>query len=434
MIYNKVLYNNNLDNRQNLYSLQDEESQKLKEEAKSVACFVAKNFLKKTKDGYEIKSSVPTLKEYIQKSKQHPLGNNEPFGEEKTLGYGTGFLITDDTLVTAAHVVCERNSNKLDSAAIKNSFVVFDYFMEGDNQCRTSFRDDQIYEIKEIKSHCFSRDSGWSDYAIVKLTKKVEGRRPAVLNFSALHEGDEICMLGYPIGLPLKFTNNASVMKDGHPNYVECAIDAFGGNSGSPIYKKNTEKNVYEVAAILCTGLDDFIINDLKECVSNRVSKDTIGKFEGCQRISVLTSVKEYIDRWASGFKLKTLSPIPKGVTESGCYLLVHCQSCTSFEEPQWKLWKQEGVLYLDQMLFSASCTSCNRNLIVDDVGMYNCHYGIEGKAKSPKEVHYSNQNVSKKNNVMKILGKDSNDLEIVWHYLKVTLFPEKKNRYFKWL
>ena len=74
-----------------------------------MACFVQKKnltFNPQTKK-YSIVNKVPTLKQSILNRHKVALGESESFGQEPTLAFATGFLITDQAMATAAHVFPE---------------------------------------------------------------------------------------------------------------------------------------------------------------------------------------------------------------------------------------------------------------------------------------------------------------------------------------
>ena len=298
MAYNKVLYDPFLDRRQNLYAYNnDNGGSRFKAQAASVACFVLQKNITKlaSANQYQIAPHVPTLSSWIQNNYKSPLGEKENFGSERVLGYGTGFLITKNRLLTAAHVVCKENSNVLDESSIAQSYAVFDYCMEDADKCQTQFSDHQVYKIKKVVAHAYSRVGGhWEDWALVKLEKSVTGRDPFKLHHAPLQQSWELYMLGHPSGLPVKFTGSGAIMKN-LTCYFECKVDACGGNSGSPLCRLDTG----EVVGILCEGNTDYVIDNdyekkgIQRCISNRMQTSTVKEYEKCQSITMLTAVKE---------------------------------------------------------------------------------------------------------------------------------------------
>lgn len=64
-------------------------------------------------------------------------------------------------------------------------------------------------------------------------------------------------MLGYPSGLPLKATVNVSITSFDNSGGFYTSLDAFQGNSGSPVFDLNTP----QVIGVLVSGAADFVWN-----------------------------------------------------------------------------------------------------------------------------------------------------------------------------
>lgn len=109
----KAIYENN-DSRVNVFELDQKLKSIISPQAASVACMVHKKKLIKNVDGtYELKEKV-SLSEYINKKYKYPLHSDEKFSNEYTVGFGTAFLVSKDTVITAAHCVCKPKSDDLD--------------------------------------------------------------------------------------------------------------------------------------------------------------------------------------------------------------------------------------------------------------------------------------------------------------------------------
>ena len=155
-------------------------------------------------------------------------------------------------------------------------------------------------------------------------------------------------MLGYSNGLPVKFTDGASMMYNMHPTYFECKVDAFAGDSGSPICRVDNG----EVIGILCQGNEDYILDSnyagrgQTRCVPQRVKTITIKGYEKCQRISKLTFVRDYLACWSSGFKLRTMKNHSISIHTPGFYVLGECMNsaCTLLNQPSCRLHGTRGT------------------------------------------------------------------------------------------
>jgi len=94
--------------------------------------------------------------------------------------------------------------------------------------------------------------------AIVKLDRPVVGRKPAKVTTRS-SSGDikntEVYIIGHPCGLPLKVARDPkSVVSKVYDVTFQARLDAFGGNSGSPVFNSST----HCVEGILVQGKVDF--------------------------------------------------------------------------------------------------------------------------------------------------------------------------------
>ena len=259
---NKVYYSNQ-DKRENLYKTEqwtDQNfAQKVLEQARSVACLVEEKHLDPPLY-YQHSHHVNTLALHIQNVKQAEFVGN--FSQEPSFGFGTLFLIGKQLALTAAHCVCKKNSENLDpneqlldKKIISTYFVVFGFQMTSESSYPKQFPKKDVYKIKDVVKHQLARKGNWADWAILQLDREVEDRVPLPLNF--IHKSAkeiELYMLGHPQGLPMKFTGGARLLENTHEDYFQSDLDAFEGNSGSPVMNKKTG----EVIGILCSGHADL--------------------------------------------------------------------------------------------------------------------------------------------------------------------------------
>lgn len=416
-IYDKVLYEPFLDRRHNLYTLQGDKVEKIREQAASVACFVSKANLVKdpSTNTYKVAPHVSTHSERIKAVYKCPLGEDEPFAAEISLARATGFLAREDILVTAAHVVCKPGS---DTLANKDMYVVFGNFTDHPDHIKTEFGENEVFEYVGVKRHSYSRKYGWSDWAFLKLNKPT-GRKPLTFNFSPIESGLETSfyMIGYPSGLPGKLTDGATLMSNSHTSYFELKADACGGNSGSFVCREDTG----EVVGILCEGNTDYVIDQnyngtgLKRCVSNKIKNPAIKAYEKCQRISELKFLKHCIERWSIGFKLHTI-PLPTEAGTFGFYILGHCTSGTCSVENRW-IACGYGNFRLEEILHRTACTACETGKVeVADIGIYASSYMIEGQLATPKSIRFQEESAVA-HSKMKSFQQEK---DFSWRYLKI--------------
>lgn len=109
------------------------------------------------------------------------------------------------------------------------------------DKCKIKFNPEDVYSIEKVKAHKWERIKGYVDWAWVQLDRPVVGRVPLKIDFSSVKASTELYMLGHPTGLPVKLARNAKVKKKDHKDYFEADLDAFKGNSGSPVFNKKNE-------------------------------------------------------------------------------------------------------------------------------------------------------------------------------------------------
>jgi V8-like Glu-specific endopeptidase len=108
------------------------------------------------------------------------------------------------------------------------------------------------------------------DFAIVELHADVVGRTPVKLSSTALKTSDEIYMFGFPAGLPMKYTDQGKILLTNSTHYYADS-DSVSGNSGSAVYKKDTQ----EIAGILVAGSQDYKVDTKRDCITDQVCKST---------------------------------------------------------------------------------------------------------------------------------------------------------------
>ncbi len=302
---NKAIYSEE-DERKNLYSLKttipNEEHARIMKSAQSVACMIRINYTE-TDDGGIKLEKISILKETKFSVRQlisnmtcmEPLGEKVHFANEPSLGFGTAFYIGHQLALTAAHCVCKKDTNCLDETNIRVTRLIFGFEMSDEQTYPNTFKKKDVYRIKEVIDHRYLRaEYNKDDWALIKLDREVEDRSPLELDFiHKVVDKIKLYMLGHPVGLPLKFTSNGIVQGDlENKNYFEARLDAFRGNSGSPVFDQTTHK----VVGILFDGNDDYewVQETGEKKVTEYRHKEGDG-YEACQRITSLYRVQVYI-------------------------------------------------------------------------------------------------------------------------------------------
>lgn len=355
--------------------------EKLREQAKSIACLVN---IKYFNQHNQLDARVPTLRGRARES-GCTLGEGERFGNEPSCGSGTAFLIGDQLALTAAHCVCNEVTGELNLKMIQSTCLIFDFNMNVCEECPDSntnvwnrdFSQGRSYRFTVI-AHKLSRLGNWEDWAILKLDRKVEGRTPLDINFTAeVALSDKVYMLGHLGGLPLKHTANAEVMKHEHKSYFEANLDAFRGHSGSPVFLLETHK----VAGMLFQGnSEDFdIVNGIAR--AHRVTPEEIERngYEKCYKITALTFLQATlpsidIPNAPAGF----FGHIKPGLNVEGKCTNVQCRAGNRVII----IPKGFGFFDMNAVCCETNCPACSARIDYDDINrivLQSCQYKIDG-------------------------------------------------------
>lgn len=173
--------------------------------------------------------------------KKYNLCPGEAFADQPVTGEGTAFLIDEKTIVTAAHVF---------TAPLDQYSIVFGYEMRnkaGDYETLIPVTD--IFYPKQVL-----HSNGDYDVVVVQLDRST-GRPPVKISGKPVPATNtRVYMLGHPSGLPLKLATNARVSGEMGSYYFYTTLDAFQGNSGSPVFDATT----HELIGILVSGETDY--------------------------------------------------------------------------------------------------------------------------------------------------------------------------------
>lgn len=174
------------------------------------------------------------------------LCSDEKFFGQPSLSFAcTGFLIAPQILVTAGHcayVNGEISNDTEDRCSVYN--WMFDYRSDSNINWKNSpiVSAQNIYRCQKIIYAVMEESAPYRDFAVIRLDRPVIGRTPLKTASSFLLNHEELTMLGHPLGLPLKVTDEASVLQNNplHESFLT-NLDAFEGNSGSPVMNSRGE-------------------------------------------------------------------------------------------------------------------------------------------------------------------------------------------------
>lgn len=229
----------------------------------------------------------------LSESQAPPLCQDELFATQTIVGRCSGFLVSDDHLLTAGH--CIRIQSDCDQM-----FWVFDYELKhaGDLDY-TMVPSENIFKCSEIISqHYFPFSlTDQLDFALIKLDRAVPNRSPLQVRWEGkIEDHAPLVVIGYPGGLPKKFADGAKVIENDNGVYFAANLDTFHGNSGSPVFHFETGL----VEGILVRGENDYVYDAINDCT--RVNtilnqcKDGACHLEDVTRVTVVEKLKETLE------------------------------------------------------------------------------------------------------------------------------------------
>lgn len=200
------------------------------------------------------------------------------FKDQPAAGDCSGFLIAPDILITAGHCIDYENMYDVE--------WVFDYTdkLNYPANKRIYIPSENRYRVVEILTQVLA---GRTDYAMLRLDRPVKGRKPFIFRTGGeVYEGQKITLLGAPFGVPLKVVENAKVTKsEGFRTYFHTDLDAFGGNSGGPVFSSLSGL----IEGILVRGPDNgyfskgYYIDDNCKCLRTKTYSEESAKTDGVE-------------------------------------------------------------------------------------------------------------------------------------------------------
>jgi len=196
---------------------------------------------------------------------------SEPYFDQETAAFCSGFLVAPDTLVTAGH--CVRSQSSCDSTKF-----VFGFKLTAAAAQPRSVATDMVFGCAKLL-HSVA-NAGGEDFAVIKLDRPVTHVAPLAVRAQSLpREGDPLVVIGHPAGLPLKVADGATVRKV-NAQHLVANLDTYGGNSGSAVFNGSTG----EVEGILVRGEMDFIYKDgcrvSNQCADNACRGEDVTLFD----------------------------------------------------------------------------------------------------------------------------------------------------------
>jgi V8-like Glu-specific endopeptidase len=167
--------------------------------------------------------------------------SDEPFVKQASVSYAcSGFLVGPDLLVTAGHCGVNTGEVRNSSEDYCEAYTwMFDFYAHT-NTKRVPKKN--VYKCKEIiYATVIGDDVGSQDFTLLRLDRPVTGRKPLKLAKESPAIYERVKMLGHPMGLPMKLTDKAEIFSLNNGRSFLTNLDAFSGNSGSPVFNDRDE-------------------------------------------------------------------------------------------------------------------------------------------------------------------------------------------------
>jgi hypothetical protein len=198
-----------------------------------------------------------------------PLCGDEPFRGQPLGAFCSGVLVAPDMIATAGHCVKE--------STLADVRFVFGFRMLNESEAQTTIDSGDIYRGVELLG--WHLDNDGTDWALVRLDREVAGHGVASIRRAGkIPDGEDIYVIGHPVGMPAKYAPGAEVRDNTSGPFFIANLDTYGGNSGSPVFNKNT----HEVEGLLVRGEQDFV--RVGNCAASNVCPDSGCRGEDCTR------------------------------------------------------------------------------------------------------------------------------------------------------
>ena len=191
----------------------------------------------------------------------------ERFSRDPSLSYAcTGFLIAPDLIVTAGHCMVNVGEERNETETYCQAYAwLFDYYRPANGEVEINqIPSKNLYRCKQVIYAINEEKQPGRDFAIVQLERPVLDRAPLELAPQSSPLRGDLKMIGYPLGTPAKLAKGGRVLvDDASKQQFTTTLDAFEGNSGSPVLNSRNQ-----VVGILVSGepIDSFVKDEVNKC------------------------------------------------------------------------------------------------------------------------------------------------------------------------
>jgi V8-like Glu-specific endopeptidase len=191
-----------------------------------------------------------------------PLCRDEPFRDQNTLGFCTGFLVGPDLVATAGHCVTKQSD-------CNGIALYFNFIQPAADQSPLSVPARDVYSCGTLVAR---KQTSKNDWAVIRLDRSVAGVKPLCIRRQGTAPvGTAVEVIGHPFTLPKKVAGGAQV-KGVASAFFTANLDTYGGNSGSPVLDATMT-----VQGILVRGNPDYALSEDAQgaCIRSNVCPDT---------------------------------------------------------------------------------------------------------------------------------------------------------------
>jgi len=246
------------DDRVDYYQIKDP---KIKEITKSTPALVLKRSMKKLDNGdYQMigpKFSGPKFN----------FCSDTKFSEQPHNANCSAALIDHNKILTAGHCV-NKVSGGSNGMGTEDYYIVFDYKKTSKSDSDHIIPKENVFKIKpKFPYYNFDFFKHMIDITILELERSVDTtkRQPLKVNTKYRYRrGSELYIIGYPMGLPLKYAEGGEITKNmqNKENSFRTDLDIFSVNSGSPIFDRSSN----EIIGVLVRGTGTNYSNYGRSC------------------------------------------------------------------------------------------------------------------------------------------------------------------------
>jgi len=164
--------------------------------------------------------------------------------------------------VTAAHCVNAKNDPHGPAINCNDLAFIFDYKINANGRVPDQYDSDQVYFCEQVLDNNSFADADWR---VLKLDRHTRRTPLPILDRLPMNlKRFQVANVGHPLGLPLKAATNGRTRDRHDDSFFIANIDAFEGNSGSPVVIQIENRPI--VIGLLASGETDFVEHQNKKC------------------------------------------------------------------------------------------------------------------------------------------------------------------------